>query len=68
MLNNAILLKNGVEDLKRSTPIDHEVFRDDLKPIHDRLVRQDVPVMWHPQADSDSVLSESIIGVGRHIK
>src|ERR1700756_4043152 len=67
MLNNAVLIENLIEDLERAATIDHIVFRDDLKPIDHRLLREDVIVVWHSQADADSVVGESIEAIGRHV-
>src|SRR5260221_14657458 len=66
VLDDAVLLKNRVEHFERSAPIDHEILRDDLKPIDDRFFRQNMPRMWHAHANTDAVLSECTAGNCRH--
>ena len=66
MLDDAVLLEDRIEHFERAAAIDHEVFRDDLEPIDHRLLLEDVPVMRHAQADSDSVFGEAIERVCWH--
>ena len=42
MLHHAVLLENLVEHVQRAAAIDHEIFGDDLEPVDDRLLLQDV--------------------------
>jgi hypothetical protein len=67
MLNDSILIENLIEDLQRSATVDHVVFRNDLKPIHHRLLRQDVIVVPHSQTNSHAVVGISIETIGRHV-
>ena len=66
MLHDAVLLENLIEHLERPAAIDHEIFRDDLEPIDDRFLREDVPVMRNAQADADAVIGEIIEWIRRH--
>src|SRR6476646_5474424 len=66
MLNDAVLFQNRIEHFKGSTAIDHEVLRDDFKPIYNRFLLQDVPVVRDAQADPDSVICVSIERVCGH--
>ena len=66
VLDNAILLQNLVEDVKRSSCIDHEIFRDDLKPIDRRLLRQDMLVVGDAKANANAVVGEVIEAIRRH--
>ncbi len=66
MLHDAVLLENLVEDVQRPAAIDHEILRNDLKPIDHRLARQNVLVMRHAQADADAVIRKSIKAIGWH--
>ena len=68
MLDHAILLEDPVQDLEGASAIDHEILRDDLKPIHPRLFLEDVPVMRHAQPDADAVFRVVIEWVGGHDK
>src|SRR5450631_750982 len=68
VLNDPILFANLVEDLERAAAIDHIVFRNDLKPIDNRLFGEDVIVMWDPQPDTDTVIGKGIKSVGWHQK
>jgi hypothetical protein len=52
--------------MQRAAAIDHEIFRDNLEPIHDRLTREDVIVVRGTQTDPYSVVCESIEAIGRH--
>ena len=60
VLHDAILLENLVEHFERTAAVDHEIFRDDLKPVDDRFFLQDVPVMRHAQADANAVFGEIV--------
>ena len=42
MLDDAVLLENLVEHFERPATVDHEIFGNDLKPVHDRFLFQDV--------------------------
>ena len=66
--NTLLWMKDLIEHMERTARIDHEVFRDDLEPIDGRLLRQDVLVMRHAQADADAVIGEIIETIGRHVK
>ena len=66
MLHDAILLENRIEHFERAAAIDHEIFRDDLEPIDDRFLRENVPVMRHAQPDADAVFGEIVEGICRH--
>src|SRR5260221_1675246 len=66
VLDDAVLFKDGIEHFERPASVDHEILRDDLKPIDDRLFRENVPVMWHAQADPNAAFCESVEGICRH--
>ena len=66
VLHDAVLLEDLVEHMERAARIDHVVFRDDLEPIHDRLLLQDVLVVRHAQADADAVVGEGVEAGGGH--
>jgi hypothetical protein len=52
--------------MQRPAAIDHEVFRNNLKPIDNRLTGEDVIVMRGPQTDPDAVVRESVETIGGH--
>src|SRR5579883_244036 len=66
MLHHAIALEELVEESERTASIDHEIFRDDLEPVHHRLLVQDVVVMRNAKTDSDSVFGKTVKTIGRH--
>src|SRR5579862_7386730 len=66
VLHHLVLIENLVEDLERTAAIDHVVFRDDLKPVDDRLPGQDVAIVRNAKADSDSVLSKAVKAICGH--
>src|SRR5216684_807349 len=66
MLHDLILIENLVEYLERLAAVDHVVFGDDLKPVDDWLLRQDVVVMRNAQSDTYSVICESVEAIGWH--
>jgi hypothetical protein len=45
VLDDLILLEDLVQDLQRASAFAHIVFADDLKPIDDRLLIENVPVV-----------------------
>jgi hypothetical protein len=59
VLHDAVLFKDLVEHFQRAPAVAHEIFRNDFKPIHRRLLGQNVVVMRHAQADADAVIGES---------
>src|SRR6266849_3171626 len=67
MLNDLIALKNLIEDMQRSPTIDHVVLGDDLEPIHHRFFRENVLVMRHSKAYSNSKVCESIERICWHV-
>jgi hypothetical protein len=66
MLNDLVLLKDLIEDLKWTSPVDHVVLRDDLEPIHPGLRRENVVVMGYSQSNSDPIVSKSVEAIGWH--
>ena len=66
VLHDPVLLHDLVEHLQRTAPVDHEIFRDDFKPVDRGFLPQDVPVVRHAQADADPVVGQTVEGVGGH--
>src|SRR5260370_372253 len=66
VLHGAIALQNLIEHFEWAPAIDHEVFRDDLKPVDDRFLFEDVIVMGYPQADADTVIRISVKAIRGH--
>ncbi len=66
MLDHAVSLENPVERGQRTPAIHHEVFRDDLEPVHDRLPLENMLVMRNAQTDADTVIGESVKSIGGH--
>ena len=66
VLDDPILFENLVEHFERPAAIDHEILGDDLKPIDDRLFLENMPVMWHAQADPNAVFGEAVEAICRH--
>jgi hypothetical protein len=66
MPNNSVLIENLVEHLEGTSAVDHVVLRDDLKPIDDWLLRENVIVVRNSQTDADSVVAVSVEAIGRH--
>ena len=66
VLDDMILFEDRIENFQGPAPVDHEILGNDLKPIDDRLFRENVPVMWDAQADPYAVFCESVEGICRH--
>ena len=66
MLNDSILIEDLVKNLERASAVDHVVLRDDLKPIDDWLLRENVVVVRNSQTDPDSIVGVSVEAIGRH--
>src|SRR5260370_40470228 len=64
MLHYPILIENLIEDVKRPAAFDHVVFRDDLEPIYDRLLLEDVLVVRYSQSDSYAIVGEAVEAIG----
>jgi hypothetical protein len=66
MLDDTVLFQDAIEHFERPASVDHEVLRNDLKPVDNRLFRQNVPVVWDAKTDPDAVFSESVVGICGH--
>jgi hypothetical protein len=66
VLDHTVLLEDRVKYLERTASVDHEIFRDYFKPVDDRFLRENVPVMWNAQANPDAVFRKSIKSVCGH--
>src|SRR5438270_11201445 len=65
MLHYAISLQNLVQDLKRPAAFHHVIFRDDFKPVDNRLLFKNMIVMRNAEPDSYAevfVFIEAICG------
>ena len=54
------------KDLERVAAADHVVFGDDLKPVDDWLLGEDVIVVRHAQTDADTVFRKRVESVWLH--
>src|SRR5216683_1736196 len=52
--------------MQRPSAVDHEIFGDDFKPVHNRLAGKDVIIVRRPQADPNSIIRKSIKAIFRH--
>ena len=66
VLHDLVLFENLVEHCQRPATVDHVIFRDDLKPVDERLPLKNVLVVGNAQADSNSVFGESVEAICRH--
>ena len=66
MLDDSILFEDSIERGQWTAGIDHEVFRDDLEPVHDRLAGEDVLVVRNAETDSDAVILVRIETIAGH--
>ena len=66
VLHHSVLLQYLVEHLQRAPPIDHEILRDDFKPVDHRLLIKDVLVMRNAQPDADAVIREAVEAICGH--
>jgi len=66
VLDDSVLFEDRVKHLEWTTSIDHEIFRNYFKPIDDRFLPENVPVMWNTQANSDAVVRKSVKSVCGH--
>ena len=67
MLDDPVLLQDRIEHFQRTAAIDHEVLGDDFKPIDDRFLLEDMPIVRHAETDSDSVVRVAVERVCRHL-
>ena len=66
MLYDFVVFENLVEDLEGTAAIDHEILRDDLKPVAGGLASEDMVVVRDAQADADAVGGEVVEAICRH--
>ena len=66
VLHYTVLIEDAVEHGKRATTVDHVVLGDDLEPVDDRLLFEDVPVVRHAEADANAVVRESVEAICWH--
>ncbi len=67
MLHNFVLFKNLIEDVQRPSTVDHEIFRDDLKPVDNGFARKNMLVMWSAEPNSNPVICKPIKAISRHL-
>src|SRR4030095_3649844 len=67
LLDDAVLLQDRIESFQRTASINHEVLRDDFKPIDDRLLLEDMSIVRHAQTYSDSVVRVGVKRVRRRL-
>ena len=67
VLHHFVLLQNLVEDCQRPAAIQHVVLADDLKPVHHRLLLEDVLVVRNAQPDPDAEFGVVVEAIGGHI-
>ena len=66
VLHDAVLFEDLIQHLQRAPAVAHEIFRNDLKPVHRRLFGKNMVVMRHAQADADAVIGEIVKWVRGH--
>src|SRR5713101_2637718 len=66
MLHDFVLLKNLVQNVQRPPAVNHEILRDDFKPVDDRLARENVLVMWRAQANPDPISRKPVKAIRTH--
>src|SRR5262249_42393398 len=59
-LHHAIPLKDLVEHVQGPAAFHHEIFRDDFKPVYDRLLLKNMVVVRYAQTDADAVIFVSV--------
>jgi hypothetical protein len=68
MLNDVVLLENLIEDVQRTSTVDHVVLGDDLEPADYRLLAEDVIVMRNAETDPHSEIFVAVKAIGCHGK
>src|SRR5580698_875448 len=66
VLNHSVLLEDAIERGQRAAGIDHVIFRDDFKPVDDRLAGKDMGVVRNAQADANAVILKRIEAIAWH--
>src|SRR5947208_5849053 len=66
MLDDAVLIEDAVEHGERAAAVDHVVLGDDLEPVDDGLLLEDMAIVRHAETDADAVIRESIEAICRH--
>ncbi len=68
MLHDAVLIEDAVEDGQGTAAVDHVVFGDDLEPVDDGLLLEDVTVVRNAKADADSIVREPVEAICWHVR
>src|ERR1700744_715781 len=68
VLHNTIAVQYLVKDFQLPAAIHHVIFRDDFKPVYDRLFLKDMGIMRNAQPNADAVILISIETICRHRK
>jgi hypothetical protein len=68
VLNDAILIEDAIEDGERTAAVDHVVFGDDLEPVDDGFLLEDVTVVRNAEADADSIVCEPVEAICWHVQ
>src|ERR1700689_4849214 len=67
VLHHFVLFQDLIEDVQGPPAIDHEIFGNDLKPVHHRFARENVMVMRRAQTNPDSIISKIVKPICRHL-
>jgi hypothetical protein len=60
------LIKDPVQNAQRPSAVNHEIFGDDFKPVHNGFARENMLVMWGPQAYANPVIRKRIETIRSH--
>src|SRR5262245_60100319 len=66
VLHYAITFQDLIQNMQRPAALYHEVFRDDFKPVDNRLLFQNMIVMRDAQPDAYAVVLMSIETICGH--
>src|SRR6266478_410012 len=66
MLDDFVLIEDLVQNVQRPSAVDHEILRNDFKPVHNGFARKNMLVMWGPQAYANPVIRKRIKTIRSH--
>src|SRR6266446_2151257 len=66
VLHDFVLVEDPIQDVQRPPAIDHEILRDNLKPVDNGLARKNMVVVRSTQANPYSVICKPIKAISRH--
>ncbi len=66
MLYDFVLIEDLIQNVQRSAAVNHEILRDDFKPVDNGFARKNMLVVRSPQSNPNPVIRKRIKAIRSH--